>query len=416
MNKLKILVSCYACSPVKGSEPGMGWKFIIELSKFHKLWIITEKSKFENDIIKELKSKPELFKNIHFIFIEKVRHRLLRIIWPPSYYWFYKQWQKKAYIIAEKLHSDIKFDLAHQLNMVGYREPGYLWKLDIPFVWGPVGGLENMQWNLFRALDFRGKVHFFGRNIMNILQLNFMQRPRQAAQKASFGLLPATSNSQKLGEKYWKISGNILCEVGPPLKTENIRFQKRIHDETLKIAWSGLHEPRKALNLLLNSLAQLPETMNWHLDVLGDGDCNRRWRKLSIKLGIESKCTWHGWLKLNSAQNIMAHAHLYVISSLHDLTSTVLLEALTMGLPIICLDHCGFTNVVNEQCGIKISTHIPYNEILNSFADAIIKIYNDEQYRYQLAINAIKRAQDFSWDKKIILLNNIYQKKMAIKK
>jgi hypothetical protein len=26
------------------------------------------------------------------------------------------------------------------LNMIGYREPGYLWKLNVPFVWGPMGG------------------------------------------------------------------------------------------------------------------------------------------------------------------------------------------------------------------------------------------------------------------------------------
>ena len=50
--KLKILVSCYACSPYKGSEPGMGWNFIKGLSEFHELHVIVEELKWKSDIIK----------------------------------------------------------------------------------------------------------------------------------------------------------------------------------------------------------------------------------------------------------------------------------------------------------------------------------------------------------------------------
>ena len=32
------------------------------------------------------------------------------------------------------------FDLVHQVNFMTFREPGYLWTLDAPFVWGPWGG------------------------------------------------------------------------------------------------------------------------------------------------------------------------------------------------------------------------------------------------------------------------------------
>ena len=34
---MRILVNCYACSPYKGSEPGMGWNFVKGLSKYHEL-------------------------------------------------------------------------------------------------------------------------------------------------------------------------------------------------------------------------------------------------------------------------------------------------------------------------------------------------------------------------------------------
>ena len=78
------------------------------------------------------------------------------------------------------------------------------------------------------------------------------------------------------------------------------------------------------------------------------------------------------------------------------------------GRPLISLDHCGFSHVVNDTCGIKIPVTNP-KEAINDFTIAIEKLYNDEALRYQLAEGALKRSKDFSWDKKIIHLNNIYK-------
>ena len=128
----KIIISAYACSPYQGSEAAVGWGIITALAKFHELHIIVEEEKFRHEI-----ASYEAFygktKNITFYFIKKNRAKLLRKVWPPSYYWFYRIWQWKAYKLAKKLHQSIQFDIAHQLTMVGYREPGYLWKLPIPF-------------------------------------------------------------------------------------------------------------------------------------------------------------------------------------------------------------------------------------------------------------------------------------------
>ena len=39
---ISVLVNAYACSPHWGSEPGMGWNWILALSKYCELYIITE--------------------------------------------------------------------------------------------------------------------------------------------------------------------------------------------------------------------------------------------------------------------------------------------------------------------------------------------------------------------------------------
>ena len=66
--KLKVLISCYACSPYKGSEPGMGWNFVQGLSKFHELHVIVEQLKWEKPIKNYIKDNPQITNNNIFHF------------------------------------------------------------------------------------------------------------------------------------------------------------------------------------------------------------------------------------------------------------------------------------------------------------------------------------------------------------
>ena len=71
MGKLKILVSVYACGPNLGSEPGMGWNFVLGLSKFYEVHVITEKRKWEEPIHLFLSANPSVGQNLKFHFIDK---------------------------------------------------------------------------------------------------------------------------------------------------------------------------------------------------------------------------------------------------------------------------------------------------------------------------------------------------------
>ena len=212
----KVLVCVYACSPYRGSEPGMGWNYLRLIARDRQVWAIVEKEKWEKDIRKWLSEHPDEMQNVHFVFIHKSRCRWLRRIWPPSYYWFYRIWHWKAYKIALRMHDEICFDCVHQLNMVGFREPGYMWKLSIPFIWGPVGGLGLTDWRLLGLLSFGGKVEFFFRNIINWCHMYLLVRPKLAAQKAAKtkSFITATMENQREAKKLWGVDSVVLCEIG----------------------------------------------------------------------------------------------------------------------------------------------------------------------------------------------------------
>ena len=39
---IKVLINSYTCCPGLGSEPGMGWNWIVNLAKYCELFVITE--------------------------------------------------------------------------------------------------------------------------------------------------------------------------------------------------------------------------------------------------------------------------------------------------------------------------------------------------------------------------------------
>ena len=404
--KLKILVSAYACAPNKGSEPGMGWNFVKGLANFHELHVIVEKRKWEKPILEYLKVYPELKANLRFHFIDKKRNKWLRKLWPPSYYWFYKKWQKKAYKLALELDEEENFDMIHQLNMVGYREPGYLWKIEKPFVWGPIGGLENSPWHFLPSLGIKGFIFYTARNLMNLWQRNFSTRPKQAARRTNTSIITATPDNQRLLNNLWDCKAEVVCEVGQEKDIIKVLPSIRVLDnEPLKIVWSGIHTPRKNLPLLFNALKKV--TIPFELHILGNGEMNKTWKKTAQKKGLSKNCIWYGWVERQKAKDILSLGHVFCITSISDLTSTVSLEALSYGLPIICLDHCGFSHVVNDSCGIKINVSTPKKAEWD-FCKSLEKIYADENLRQTLSQGALKRAKDFSWESKINRLNAIY--------
>jgi glycosyltransferase involved in cell wall biosynthesis len=387
----------------------MGWQWVQAISRYHDLWILTEKDEFQAEVEAGLAECPELAERTRFFFIRKNRHRTLRKIWPPSFYWFYGRWHRDAYELARRLHAEVKFDVIHQLNMVGFREPGHLWKLDAPFVWGPVGGLGTMPWRFLSVLGCYGAVYHLAKDIINISQRRLLPRPKKAARAARGALIAATGGTQRAMSRFFGEESTVITEVGPVSKPRPEPLLAREAQSPIRIVWNGLHIPRKALPLILRAVSTLGPEVAWELHILGDGPRRAAWRRLALRLGLENRCHWYGWLPREQAIGVMQSGHVFVITSLADLTSTVLLEALSLGLPIVCLDHCGFSDVVTEECGIKVPVGSP-GQVEHDLAAAITGLWRDEGHRRCLAAGAIARAGEFSWEAKARALDAIYRR------
>ncbi len=403
--RLNVLLGCYACDPTYGSEPGMGWNFASNIAKYHNVHVLVEEGEFRETLTKYAEEHPDEVKNITFHYIPRTHHETLRKIWPPSYYWFYRAWHKKAYQYAKKLNQQIDFDIVHQITISGFREPGYLWKLGKPFIWGPLGGFTDTPWCLLSGLGFQGAVYFSLRNIINFFQKRWGFAARAAA-KHSHTILTSTTKAVQEIHNFWHKDAILMNEVG--LETNHTAYQpsKRENNEPLRICWAGEHIPRKALDLLLLALPLCKEKVELH--VLSKGPRMASWKKLTRKLGLNHIVTFHGFVPREDAYRIMSSSHVFCITSIREDTSTVVFEAFRYGLPIIAPDHCGFSTVIDDTCGIKIPIHSK-SQVISDYARHLDYLATNEHIRRKLSNGALERCKLFTWDAKMKILNEIYR-------
>jgi glycosyltransferase involved in cell wall biosynthesis len=420
MSRLRILAIAYACNPTQGSESGVGWGWVNAIARNHDVTVITADYN-AGDIGRYFESgEGQTSSNPRFIYVKnRPWHYRPRGIWlkiegsmaKPLMNLAYQDWLRCAFKEAQREVAQNRYDLVHLITYVGWRFPGRFYQLGIPFVWGPIGGMKNTPWRLLHILGLRGALYYAARNLINSLQLRTLPGPKRALRAAEKGVIAATSEIQKELWNRFGVKSRVICEVGQP-QLVIAGPRQRDEDEPFRICWSGLHLPGKALHLLLRAAARLPKDLNYNIEILGDGPCNRAWRELASRLKIDDRCHWHGWLPRDQSLAVMRDSHVFAITSLKDLTSTVSVEAVSLGLPVVCLDHCGFADLVTDECGIKVYPGSA-GQIVSDLSDALRTLYRDEALRRRLAQGAIRRSRDYSWQAKMESLDEIYRMAIA---
>lgn len=403
MKRLKILLCCYTCDPTYGSELGMGWNFARNIARFHDIHILV-RDKYRDNLEAYGKQHPEEVEHMTFHYIHRKPGGLLRRICPPTYYMLYHDWHKKALAYARELDKKEKFDLVHMVTLSGYREPGLLWQLGKPFIWGPVGGLSDSPWCLLGKLGVRGALPLVFRNIANGIQKRYGIACRRAAAHSKVILTKTRGDIADI-KRFWGQDSVLLNEIG--LETQHTKYPMAHHEAgtPLRICWAGVHVPRKALELLLHALVLCKEPVEVH--VLSKGPRTPLYKKLAAKLGVADKVIFHGFVEREESFRIMSSSHAFCITSVRDDTPTVLFEAFRYALPVIAIDHAGFGAVLDDTCGCKIPVQSAA-QVIQDYARHIDFLASHEEERCRLAQGALDICQKYTWDAKMELLNRIY--------
>ncbi|WP_275564360.1 hypothetical protein [Bacteroides faecichinchillae] len=159
----------------------MGWNWVINIARYCNVYVITE-GEFKDNIEEAVMLLPQK-DNLHFYY-NPLPDKVRQMCWNQGdwrFYWYYRKWQQKTLQIAKGIIADNRIDVVHQLNMIGFREPGYLWKIEgIPFVWGPIGGMELMPLSFLKGTSMSQYTKAWVKNVINDWQRKHHPRVLQA--------------------------------------------------------------------------------------------------------------------------------------------------------------------------------------------------------------------------------------------
>lgn len=407
---LNILINAYAVAPNWGSEQGVGWNWIVNIARYCKCYVITE-GEWRMEIESTLEELPQK-ENIIFYY-NPVSDEVRKMCWNQGdyrFYYHYEQWQKKTLEIARQICKEHRIDVIHQLNMVGFREPGFLWKIkDVPYVWGPLSGCSTTNLNFFSDAGIKTRLKYQFKNIVNNLQLRFSGKVRNAFKNAKVLITPRIDVHHKIKRIYHKET-LIMPETGIMGSCVPIESIQRSCNDGLNILWVGRFIYTKKLDIALKTIAELKHLPKLKLHIVGFGLNNeeKHYKDLAKKLGIENLCVWHGKKDNKDVMEMMKKMDLFFFTSISEVTSTVILEAIQNRLPILCHNACGFGNVVTDDIGRKVDLVTPELSIKH-FAEHIGYFYNNKHILASMHTNFDEIANGLTYESKGEVMYNIYK-------
>ena len=379
----------------------MAWNWVSNLAKFCELHIITEGEFREK--IEAVVPALEQGGNMHFYY-NPVSDEIRKMCWNQGdwrFYKYYRQWQWKTYLMAKDICEKERIDVLHQLNMIGFREPGYLWKLSkengVPFVWGPIGGLKQFPTAYLKGSGLKMQMFMRLKNFLNIWQLKHEKRVDEALKSAKL-LISSIPDSYRALKKYKGLVSMVIPETGCFL-SDDISMA-RFDDEEFHIMWVGKFDFRKQLPLALQAVA-LAKNPKFRLDVYGSGSEGQveMAKGIAEELGISQQVIWHGNQKNDVVMEAMRKAQLFFFTSVNEDTSTVVLEAVSNRLPVVCFDACGMSAVIDDSVGRKIALSHP-SQSAHDFARILNELEGNRALLKQLSENCKQRQMELSWEVK----------------
>jgi glycosyltransferase involved in cell wall biosynthesis len=341
--------------------------------------------------------------HFHFVRLTAQERALSRV--PGMLYVAYRMWQWRAYERARELHRELRFDVVHQVTLSTYREPGYLGRLGVPFVWGPLGGSENYPWRFLPAAGARGAAREALRSLVNAAQLRLSPHVRSAARRADV-VLSVNSDGDAAFERVLGVHPRRMIDVGISAVVERPE-PRGARSGPLRLLWCGWFSSKRPFHLLVEALRRMPAGFDFELHVLGSGPLEGRWRGLVHEAGLDARCRF---MRLPREQ-VFAEYHwadALVFLSLRDACGSVVLEALSQGLPVVCLAHQGAGDMVTDACGVRIPVTTP-GEVVRQLREELAGLAADRSRLDALGRGALPRAREFLWSRKVDETARIYR-------
>jgi glycosyltransferase involved in cell wall biosynthesis len=398
----RVAMLAYACDPDGGGEHWLGWGWAEQASQFCDVHLFTPP-----------KSRAAIERHAarvgitpHFVELPAWKRRSSRSLGRAGKWWRKIAWAKLAARLVARLHRDCPIHLVHQTTFHTFRVPFYAASLGIPSVWGPIAGGEHTP-SHFDALLGESASAERSRALTNLLWL--ASPPVQRALRESHAIF--VSNRTTLA--FLPDWCHKKCTVVPPntfrAGDEPVQRSRSVQAAVggLSLLYVGNCVATRSLPIVLQALT-IAGLDNCRLVVAGLGSALESWKSDAERLGLSPRVQFTGLVDRRRLAELYGAADVFVFPALRDAGGSGLLEAMSLGLPVVCLEWGGPAEMIDDTSGIRIEVSSPADTIRN-FAAALARLQANPVERMALGRRGAERAKSlFTWQAKQRLLERTY--------
>lgn len=401
MNKT-ILVSAYSCEPIEGGEAAVGWNIALQMAKRNKVHVITRRNLREKI---EANYPKEVADNITFHYYDTPRWMRFYKRKERGMHLYYLLWQIGITGLIRRLKKNIKFDYAIHLTFGNVWLPTFLPLFNIPLIYGPVGGGEGIPHSFLSKMS----PYFFCVEFIRILMkatahINPFLLYTAYRSKA---ILCRTEQTSALFPKRFQNKIDYLTDgaIEPDFFVNKAEYCK---NKTVRIVSTSRFIALKNVICIVQALNLIPKEYDVECVMVGKGPELEKVKQLAEK--CPHKITFLKHMPRQDVLNQLKQGDIFITPSLKDACNLTLLEAMTVGLPIICLNWSGMAISTDDTCAIRLPVTNP-EQMPKDMAAAIIKLIESPELRKRLGCAARERIRTvFNWDAKGDFMENLFNK------
>lgn len=166
-----------------------------------------------------------------------------------------------------------------------------------------------------------------------------------------------------------------------------------IGPEKIVLITIGRLVERKAVNQLIEIMKQSERT-DLHLIVVGDGPKMADLKDLTAAFKLQDCIQFAGQVTDDEKLQLLACADLYVSTSQHEGFGLVFLEGMAAGLPVICYNHGGQTDFIeNQQHGFLVELNDK-----TTLAEHVYTLAENADLRRNMSQNCLQTVENYFID------------------
>ncbi|HEY6978288.1 MAG TPA: glycosyltransferase [Chitinophagaceae bacterium] len=407
-----ILVTAHNLNPYNKTEDHIGWNFIMQIACLNKVIAVTGKDnkKHIERYWNEHSELQPLKGNIQFLYFDWPNWMIFwkkGVVLSTVYYYLW-QVTVAVWLITKKLTVDI----VHDLSLNNDWTPSFLWLFGKPLIWGPVGHNSKIP-RKFLLKDFGWGPVIKDRLLWMLKSIcwNFDPFLLVCKRKASHILCTNMQVAKKLHLREGQFSIMPSAAAAMP-------FSKSKEHSEFRVISVGKFNQLKGFDVTIRAFASFYHQLNedekakTKLVLAGNGPLKRFIQRLIKKEDIRHCTELIEYISEIELKELYRTSSVFLLPS-HESDCTVVAEAMSYGLPVLCWKDCGHGELVHPASGLSIN-YRTYKAGVARFARRLKRLYIDkEYYRYEQQLARERFEYSFTWNVRRNQLNDIYESMLA---